>query len=115
MVVTLLPGNTRVLYIGEQSAKGTPQNTPTVKIRVTECSLDPGRTIITLPETDSSTQEPESVVVGARPGGQFTKWLRPNDDNLLIASVQGGGAAQVWTPDQDSPWLTIFEVIPGAL
>lgn len=113
---TLLPGNTRTLYVGEQSAKGTAQATPTLKLRVTDCSLDPNRTLITLPETDATSQEPGQVVVGAQPGGQFTKWLRPSEDELLIEALLGTDAgAGVYTPSVTTPWLTIYEVIPGVL
>jgi hypothetical protein len=115
MPVTLVSGNTRTIYAGKQSAKGTAQNTPTVKLPLTEDSFDPNRTLIQLPETDSSAQTAGFSVVGAQPGGTLSKWLRSSEDNLFMEAVQGAGSANVWTPGQNAPWLTIFDVIPGVL
>src|SRR5215831_17285511 len=91
--VTLVPGNTRTVYAAVQSAKGTAATTPTRKFHLTEDSLDPGRQLIQLRETDSSSQSPDFVVVGAEPGNTFSTWLRPNDCDMMLFGVQGAKAS----------------------
>ena len=121
MTLTLLAGNTRVIYVAKQSAKGTAATTPVRKLRVTSDALDPGRSIITLPETDSSSQSPQAVVAGAAPGGAFDTWLRPNDCDLLLYGLMGATPSDsgstnythVLNPAQATPYLTIWDVIPG--
>ena len=117
MTVTLLPGNTRTIYAAVQSAKGSAASTPTRKFRLTEDSLDPNRQLIQLPETDSSSQAPGFVVVGAEPGATFGTWLRPNDSDMLMYAVMGAksGSAGTFTltPAVATPYLTLWDVIPG--
>lgn len=117
MPVTLIPGNTRVIYTAVQSAKGTAAATPSRKLRLTEDSLDPGRQLIQLPETDSSSQAPGYVVVGAEPGGTFGTWLRPNDCDQLLYGVQGatsGSGTFSLTPVVATKYLTMWDVVPGS-
>ncbi len=121
MTITLLPGNTRVIYLAKQSAKGTAATTPVRKLRVTSDGVDPGRQLITLPETDSSSQSPQSVVAGAQPGGQFDTWLRPNDCDLLFYGLMGatpsdsgsGNYTHTLNPATSTPYLTLWDVVPG--
>lgn len=115
--VTLIPGNTRVIYSAVQSAKGTAATTPSRKLRLTEDSLDPGRQLIQLPETDSSSQAPGFSVVGAEPGGTFGTWLRPNDCDQLLYGVQGatsGSGTFSLTPVVATKYLTLWDVVPGS-
>lgn len=119
--LTLVQGNTRVVYVAKQSAKGTAASTPVRKLRLTGNSLDPGRSIITLPETDSSSQAAQAEVVGAAPGGQFETWLRPNDCDLLLYGLMGatpsdsgsGNYTHTLNPATATPYLTIWDVVPG--
>lgn len=123
MPITLLAGNTRTIFAAKQSAKGTAATTPVRKYRLTDDSLDPGRSIITLPETDSSSQQPQAVVVGAAPGGGFGTWLRANDSDLLLyglmgatPSDSGGGPnySHTLNPAVATPYLTLWDVVPGS-
>jgi Phage tail tube protein len=120
VTVTLIPGNTRVIYTAVQSAKGTAATTPTRKLRLTGDALDPGRSLITLPETDSTSQQPNPAVVGAEPGNTFDTWLRPNDCDMLLYALQGASAdsgsgnyTHSLTPVVATPYLTIWDVVPG--
>lgn len=116
MVLVLTPGNTRTVYSAVQSAKGTVATTPTRKLRLTEDSLDPGRQLIQLPETDSSSQAPGFTVVGAEPGNTVGTWLRPNDCDQWLYGVQGvtsGSGTFSLTPAVATKYLTIWDVIPG--
>lgn len=117
MTVTLTPGNTRVVYVAVQSSKGTAATTPTRKLRLTEDSLDPGRQLIQLPETDSSSQAPGYVVVGAEPGNTFSTWLRPNDSDMLMYAVMGAKSGSAGnftvTPQVATPYLTVWDVVPS--
>ena len=51
---TFVPGNRRALYIGLQTAKGTVQATPTLKLRVQDFSPNEVRQKIELEETDGA-------------------------------------------------------------
>ena len=63
-------GNSRLIYAAKQSAKGTPNTTPTVVFPLSgDGALNPSREIIQLPETDASSQRADSRPVGASPGG----------------------------------------------
>ena len=117
MTVTLIPGNTRVIYTAVQGSKGTAASTPSRKLRLTEDSLDPGRQLIQLPETDSSSQAPSYAVVGAEPGNTFGTWLRPNDSDQLfhglLGSTSGSAGSFSTIPIVATPYLTIWDVVPG--
>lgn len=120
MTVTLLPGNTRTLYVAVQSAQGTAASTPARKLRLTDDNLDPGRQLITLPETDSSSQAPGPVVVGAEPGGTVGLWARPNDNDMFLYALMGakgtsgsGNYTHTLTPAVATPYLTVWDVVPG--
>ena len=78
-MTTLIAGNKRTLYVGTQSAKGTPQTTPTKAFRVSDFTPNPVRAEITLAETDAGTQQPADVVVGFQPGFSFKCYLRPSN------------------------------------
>lgn len=120
MPVTLVPGNTRVIYTAVQSAQGTAATTPSRKLQLTADSLDPGRQLITLPETDSSTQQPNPAVVGAQPGGTFGVWMRPNAVDQLLYGLQmakatsgSGNYTHTLTPTTTEKFLTVWDVVPG--
>jgi len=110
-------GNTRILCVGKQVAKGTPQTTPTVFFPLSgDAALNPNREIIQLPETDASSQRADSVVVGASPGGGWTGWLRGSQTKLLAEGIMGsvsGTPTQTAIPVSALPYYTIFDVIPS--
>lgn len=115
-------GNTRLIYGAIQSVKGTAATTPTIVFRLRDqASLDPGRTIIQLPETDSSTQQPSNSVVGSEPNGGFSTWMRSSEFDWLAQCCLGAnadsGSADPWThtatPTQAMPYVTFWDVIPG--
>jgi len=120
VTVTLIPGNTRVIYTAVQTGQGTAASTPTRKLELTADSLDPSRQLITLPETDSTSQQPNPAVVGAQPGGTFSTWLRPNALDQLFYALQGaksttgsGNLTHTLTPVSTQTFLTVWDVIPG--
>lgn len=120
--VTLVSGNTRTVYAAVQGTKGTPATTPTRKFHLTEESMDPGRSLIQLPETDSASQTADFVVVGAEPGGTFSTWLRPNDCDILFYGVMQANSSSgatnfthTITPSLTPVWLTLWDVIPGVM
>ncbi len=116
-----IPGNRRTLYVALQTAKGTPNLTPTLKLRVRNFQKGDVRTKIELEETDSSTQDGESVVVGVGPSFSFEKYIRPSEDDLLFYGVLGVNADTGTTPNfthtqspaVETPYFTIFETEPG--
>jgi hypothetical protein len=84
--------------------------------------MDLGRSVIQLPETDSSSQTADFVVVGAEPGGTFSTWLRPNDCDILFYSLMQGNSSSgstnythSITPSLTPVWLTVWDVIPGVM
>jgi len=117
--VTLVAGNKRTLYWGLQSAKGTPNTTPTKAFRVSDFTPNSVRQTLTLAETDASTQEPSDVVVGYQPGFTFKCYLRPTQAAFLFKGLLGTNAdtgAGPYTHTQSAsittPYYTMFEVEP---
>jgi hypothetical protein len=112
-------GNTRLIYVGKQTAKGTPQTTPTEVFELSgDGALNPNREIITLPETDANSQRSDSVVVGSSPGGAWTGWLRATQFDLISEGIMGliaGTTTKTATPAQALPYYTMFDVIPGVM
>ena len=110
-------GNSRLIYAAKQSAKGTPNTTPTVVFPLSgDGALNPDREIIQLPETDNSSQRADSVVVGASPKGTFTGWLRASQFKTLSEGIMGaiaGTPTATATPTKTLPYYTMFDVIPG--
>lgn len=119
---TSYAGNTRLLYGAIQSGKGVAASTPTIVFRIRDqAAMDPGRTIIQLPETDGSSQQPLNVVVGSAPTGGFGTWMRASEFDWLAQCALGAdadsGSADPWThtatPTQSMPYVTFWDVIPG--
>jgi len=114
-------GNTRLIYAAIQTGKGSPTAAPTHVFRLSgDGSLDPNRQIIQLPETDSNSQRPSSRVVGAEPSGGWQGWLRPSEFALLARAIMGANAdsgggpyTHTATPVAATPYLTLWDVIPG--
>jgi hypothetical protein len=114
-------GNTRLIYAGIQASKGTPLATPTHVFRVNgDAAFNPDREIIELPETDGSSQRPDSNVVGASPKGGWQGWMRASEYAFLARAVMGSNAdsgagpfVHTATPSNALPYLTLWDVIPG--
>jgi hypothetical protein len=115
----LTEGNTRIMCVAKQVAKGTPNTTPTHFFPLSgDAALNPNRQIIQLPETDLNSQRSNSVVVGASPGGGWQGWLRATHMGLLSEAIQGSvsgtlGTTLVAVPVKTLPYYTILDVIPG--
>jgi len=111
-------GNYYTIAVGKQTAKGTPQTTPTYKLRVTGGGIGgPTRNETVLTETDSSRQARPSVVVGERVGPATTShYIRSDEFPLLAYGVMGANAdsgANPYTHTATSaatlPYFTLFE------
>ena len=122
-MASFVPGNRRYINFGLQSAKGTPQTTPTLRVRVQDFSPNEVRQLIELEETDALTQDGESVAVGLTPGFSITKYLRPSEDDLLLYALLGvnvdSGSNPNYThtisPAVATPYLTVYESEPGIM
>lgn len=110
-------GNSRLIYAAKQTAKGTPNTTPTEVFPLSgDGAPNPNRTIIQLPETDASSQRSDSVVVGASPGGGWSGWLRAKQWKMVAEGIMGltaGTPTATATPSKALPYYTMFDVIPG--
>lgn len=120
----MIAGNTRLIYAAIQSAKGTPAAAPTHRFMISgDAAMDPGRSIITLPETDGSAQEADNAVVGSRPVGGWGGWLRSSEFAFLARAILGANAdagapsdyTHTATPTQAMPYLTLWDVLPGSM
>lgn len=108
-------GQFYTLAAGHQSAKGTPQATPTYKLRITGGAVVPDQTIIDLPETDSSIQRSKSAKVGNSVAGAIEGMVRADEFGFLAYSHLGstgvtGAGPYTHTAEASatSPWLTLF-------
>lgn len=116
-------GNKKTLYFGTQVAKGTPQTTPTLAMRVTDFTPNEVRQKIQLAETDASAQESGNVVVGVTPGFSFSAYMRPSEFDFWAAALLGNNVDSGTTPnfihtadaDETQPYLTMYEVEPSLL
>ena len=110
-------GNSRLIFAAKQTAKGTPNTTPTEVFPVSgDAALNPNRVIIQLPETDASSQRADSVVVGASPGGGWQGWLRAKQFKMIAEGIMGataGTPTATATPTKVLPYYTMFDVIHG--
>lgn len=115
----LVEGNTRLIYIAEQTAKGSVAAVPTQVFELSgDGALNPNRELITLPETDGSTQRADNQVVGSSPGGGWTSWVRDSQFQLLAEGILGTIATapagtHTATPSKVLPYYTVWDVIPG--
>jgi len=110
-------GNSRLIYVAKQTAKGSPNTTPTEVFPLSaDGALAPNRAIIQLPETDANSQRSDSVVVGSSPGGGWTGWLRAKQFKMIAEGIMGataGTPTATATPTKVLPYYTMFDVIPG--
>jgi hypothetical protein len=114
-----IPGNAVTLAVGKQTAKGTPQATPTYKLKLVGGDVNPRREILTLAETDASRQDGASVVVGSRVEGTTEHYLRPDDFGLIAYLAMGASADAGTTPNfthtatstAAAPYATLFKAI----
>lgn len=121
-MTTFLAGNKRQLFLGTQSAKGTAQTTPTVRLSVIDFTPNDVRQMIQLGETDAITQEGADVVVGITPGFTFKAYVRPSQFAFLAQGLLGSNTDSGSDPDfthtltpGTTPYLTMYEVEPSVL
>ena len=120
---TFRPGNRRTIYDGLQSAKGTPQTTPTQKLRVQDFTPSEVRQKTELEETDALAMDGESVAVGLIPGFTIAKYLRPSEDDLLFHYLLGTTVdtgtnpnfTHTESPSLTPPFGTFYEAEPGLM
>jgi hypothetical protein len=114
------PGNALTLAIGKQVAKGTPQATPTFKMRYTGgFGPDPVQSRIVLAETDATRQQGDPIIVGHSVAGGAEHYVRPDEFGLLaylclgVLGTTGGGADKTHTisclGSGVSPYATLFK------
>jgi len=88
--VTGVAGNALTLAIGKQSAKGTPQVTPTAKLKYTGGFGPTGqRTVLQLAETDAIRQAGDPVIVGISVAGTSDHYLRPSEFHIIADLFMG--------------------------
>lgn len=112
-------GNAWTMAIGKQTAKGTPQTTPTYKLKAVSGDVTPRRDILTLAETDASRQSGAQVVVGTGVEGTTEHYLRPDDFGLIAYLAMGANAdtgtgpnyTHTATAASSSPYATLFKAI----
>jgi hypothetical protein len=118
--VAATPGNALTLAVGKQSAKGTPQTTPTYKLRYTGgFGPDPAQTRITLAETDATRQQGDPIIVGHSVTGSSEHYVRPDEFGLLAylslgtLVTTGGGADKTHTISAATsgavPYATLYK------
>lgn len=114
-------GNAWTLCFGKQTAKGTPQATPTMRLRYTG-GFGPvlNRNMITAAETDAIRQEGDPVVVGLRVEGTSEHLLRPDEfhrvqDAFLGSTVSTGATNYTHTTSSTAsgtvPYVTLFKAL----
>ncbi len=117
-----IAGNAWTLQFGKQSAKGTPQTTPTMRMRYTGGigSPSPNRNMIRAAETDASRQQGDPVVVGVRVEGTTEHYLRSDEfhriaDALLGSTATTGATNYTHTSSSTltgtAPWVTLFKAL----
>jgi hypothetical protein len=107
------------MAVGKQVAKGTPQTTPTYKLKAVSGDVNPRRDIITLAETDASRQAGAQVVVGTGVEGTTEHYLRPDDFGLIAYMAMGANAdsgagpnyTHTATAASSAPYATLFKAV----
>lgn len=119
-----ISGNVVTLKVGKQTAKGTPQATPTLGLKLTGGDLVPARTTIQLAETDATRQQGQTVVVGAVGAqGSPSFYLRPDDFAFFAYMALGANAdsgttpnfTHTATPANSGPYFTAFKAIGSTI
>lgn len=116
------PGNAWTLAFGKQTAKGTPNTTPSMKLRYTGgFGPSPVRNFITLAETDAIRQQGDPVVVGTRVEGSSEHYIRPAEFHRIadahLGSTATTGAGPNYTHTSSStaagstPYVTLYKAL----
>lgn len=116
-------GNIATLAVGKQSAKDTPQTTPTYKLKFTGGNVEARRDTIQLAETDSSRQQGATVVTGTRVEGSSEHYVRPSSFGLLgylalgaISTTGVGPYVHTITPSASAlPYATLYKAIGSTI
>lgn len=69
--------------LGRQTAKGTAQTVPKIKVRLTGGIVVPDPQMLDLPETDSSIQRSKTIKVGQLIGGAIEGFVRSDEAGFL--------------------------------
>lgn len=120
----MIPANIELLAFAYQEDKDTPADTPTIAIAIKDESLRPNPTRVATPKSDATAQKANEVVVGAEPGGSFTKYLVAEEDDFFLYGLLGKDTVTPGDPnlhdieiDPDdpfgSPYLTCWQIWPG--
>jgi hypothetical protein len=118
-VPTGIQGNIATLAVGKQTAKGTPQATPTYKLKLTGGDIVAVTDTVELAETDASIQAGGTVKTGFRVQGTPEHYLRPDDFGLIAYLALGATAVAGTTPNfthtatiaAAQPYATVFKAI----
>lgn len=116
---TGIPGNIATVAVGKQTAKGTPQATPTYKLKLTGGDIAAASQEVQLAETDASIQAGGTVKTGFRVEGSTQHYLRPDDFGLIAYLTLGANADTGTTPNYThtatlaavQPYATIYKAI----
>jgi hypothetical protein len=115
---TGIQGNIATLAVGKQSAKGTPQTTPTYKLKLTGGDIVAATDTVELAETDASIQAGATVKTGFRVEGTPEHYLRPDDFGLIAYLLLGatgvsgaGNFTHTATIAAAQPYATVFKAI----
>lgn len=118
-------GNFYTLFFGRQTAKGTPQTSPTYALKVTGGSLDATKTEIELTETDSTRQGGKTIATQVGVTGSPDMYVRPDDFGLLSYGLLGTNVDSGTSPNfihtasmlssGALPYFTIYKAIGGTV
>lgn len=110
-------GQFYILGIGKQTAKGTPQTTPKMRVRLTGGAVVPDPQLLDLPETDSSIQRSNTVKVGQQIAGAIEGFIRTDEIPLLAYAALGannttgvGPYVHTATATNAAPYMTLYSV-----
>lgn len=108
-------GQFYALDVGKQTAKGTPQTTPKIKMRLTGGVVVPDPQTLDLPETDNTIQRSRAVKVGQLVGGAIEAFVRSDEYPLLaygqLGAINTTGAnpyEHVITAAHAAPYFTLY-------
>lgn len=123
--MTLYSDNAVTLGVGLQTAKATPNATPSMTLRYTGgFGPVPARTTIVTAETDANRVQNDPVVVGLAVGGDGEHYIRPSEAHLLAHLLLGhtvttGAGPYVHTSDStasgSAPYATLKRIVQGGV
>lgn len=116
--MTGIAGNFYVCRVGKQSAKGTPQATPTQTLKLTGGSPNGTQGVLDLPETDSSRQRSPAVKIDYRVDNTISGLVRSQEFASLAFWHMGANAdtganpyTHTATSSAVAPYITAWSVL----